>query len=85
MDRPDHGQSIKHRSMNLYNLPDSDKNLIYRGVKDRLKINLPDASIEKDWWVVQTLRLVFDMEAGKHMVFNGKRYMRASKPIRIYM
>lgn len=57
--------------MNLYDLPDSDKNLIYRGVKDRIKLNLPDASIEKDWWVVQTLRLVFGMEAGKYMVFKG--------------
>lgn len=57
--------------MNLYELPDIDKNLIYKGVKDRKKLNLPDASIEKDWWVVQTLRLVFALDAGKNMVFKG--------------
>lgn len=47
MDRPYYGKSVKSEIMNLYKLPDSDKNLIYKGVKDRKKLNLPDASIEK--------------------------------------
>lgn len=32
---------------------------------------LPQASIEKDWWVVQTLALVFQMKAAPHLVFKG--------------
>jgi len=32
---------------------------------------LPPASIEKDWWVVQTLALVFQMEAAPYLVFKG--------------
>ena len=32
---------------------------------------LPPASIEKDWWVVQTLALVFQMEVAPYLVFKG--------------
>ncbi|MBL7965656.1 MAG: nucleotidyl transferase AbiEii/AbiGii toxin family protein [Prolixibacteraceae bacterium] len=32
---------------------------------------LPPTSIEKDWWVVQTMALVFQMEAAPHLVFKG--------------
>lgn len=34
-------------------------------------IPLPLASIEKDWWVVQTLGIVFQMDSAPHMVFKG--------------
>jgi len=53
----------------FYQLPAKDKKAVFEEV--RKSIRLPLASIEKDWWVVQTLRLVFGMEAGKHMVFKG--------------
>lgn len=33
--------------------------------------NLSPVAIEKDWWVVQTLRLVFDMEVAESLVFKG--------------
>jgi len=32
---------------------------------------LPLFSIEKDWWVVQTLTLIFQMDVGKHFIFKG--------------
>ena len=32
---------------------------------------LPAYAVEKDWWVVQTLRLVFQMEIAPHIVFKG--------------
>jgi predicted nucleotidyltransferase component of viral defense system len=32
---------------------------------------LPVYAVEKDWWVVQTLRLVFQMEIAPHIVFKG--------------
>jgi hypothetical protein len=32
---------------------------------------MPDFAVEKDWWVVQTLSIIFEMETGKHLVFKG--------------
>jgi Nucleotidyl transferase AbiEii toxin, Type IV TA system len=33
--------------------------------------NLPPAAIEKDWWVTQTLQLIFTTEIAAHTVFKG--------------
>ncbi len=35
------------------------------------EMNLPPAAIEKDWWVVRTLDLVFQTEIANHTVFKG--------------
>jgi len=35
------------------------------------KMGLPEAAIEKDWWVVRTLDLVFQTEISSHTVFKG--------------
>ncbi|TAD86384.1 MAG: hypothetical protein EAY75_08675 [Bacteroidetes bacterium] len=35
------------------------------------QINLPTAAIEKDWWVVRTLELVFASSIAPHTVFKG--------------
>jgi len=32
---------------------------------------LPTYAVEKDWWVVQTLRLIFQMDIAPHIVFKG--------------
>ncbi len=34
-------------------------------------IGLPAAAVEKDWWVVRTLQLVFDTSIAQHTVFKG--------------
>ena len=34
-------------------------------------LELPPAAIEKDWWVVQTLRLVFELECADSLIFKG--------------
>jgi len=34
-------------------------------------IGLPDAAVEKDWWVVRTLELVFDSSIASSTVFKG--------------
>ncbi|MDZ7777036.1 MAG: nucleotidyl transferase AbiEii/AbiGii toxin family protein [Bacteroidales bacterium] len=57
--------------MNFYQIPDEDKLLIYKGTVRGLNMDIPEDAIEKDWWAVQTLRLVFETKAGKHMVFKG--------------
>jgi predicted nucleotidyltransferase component of viral defense system len=40
-------------------------NEVYKRVKFPLYI------IEKDWWVVQTLRLITQMDIAEHLVFKG--------------
>ena len=35
------------------------------------KSGLPPYAIEKDWWVVQTLRIIFEMDISQHLVFKG--------------
>ena len=39
--------------------------------RTRRRVNFQLFIIEKDWWVVQTLRLVSQMEIAKHLVFKG--------------
>jgi predicted nucleotidyltransferase component of viral defense system len=34
-------------------------------------VGLPDAAVEKDWWVVQTIDLVFDTSIAPYTVFKG--------------
>ena len=34
-------------------------------------LKLPTDAIEKDWWVVQTLRLIFEMDCADSLVFKG--------------
>ena len=35
------------------------------------KVPMPEVAIEKDWWVTQTLRLIFSMDCAPHLVFKG--------------
>jgi hypothetical protein len=53
----------------FYNLPEATKTRIFEQISARTP--LPAYAIEKDWWVVQTLRIVFGMEVGKHLIFKG--------------
>lgn len=50
-------------------LTDSTKRNIFLEVSK--KIGLPEAAIEKDWWVVRVLELVFHTEIAPHTVFKG--------------
>lgn len=34
-------------------------------------IGLLAFAVEKDWWVMQTLATIFEMEIGQHLVFKG--------------
>lgn len=55
--------------LNVYNAEPDEKLFIFKDAGK--KYNLPDHSVEKDWWVVQTLRVIFNMPAGKHLLFKG--------------
>jgi hypothetical protein len=35
-------------------------------------IGLPAAAVEKDWWVVRTLELIFSSSAAPHLVFKSR-------------
>lgn len=50
-------------------LTEQNKQNIFREVV--IGINLPSAAIEKDWWVVRTLALVFASSIEPHTVFKG--------------
>jgi hypothetical protein len=49
--------------------PDSTKKNIFLEISK--KIGLPEAAIEKDWWVVRTLEFVFQTEIASYTVFKG--------------
>lgn len=50
-------------------LSTADKQAVFNEVA--AQINLPTAAIEKDWWVVRTLELVFNSSIAPHTVFKG--------------
>jgi len=50
-------------------LSTTDKQATFNEVS--AQINLPSAAIEKDWWVVRTLELVFASSIAPHTVFKG--------------
>ena len=50
-------------------LPEQNKRNIFGEIARKMK--LPDAAIEKDWWVVRTLELVFQTEIAPQTVFKG--------------
>jgi len=50
-------------------LSEQNKQNIFREVA--IGINLPPAAIEKDWWVVRTLEMVFASTIAPHTVFKG--------------
>ncbi len=55
--------------INFQDIPKKDRLEIFQNITN--KTGLPDYAVEKDWWVVQTLSIIFDMEIGKHLVFKG--------------
>ncbi len=54
---------------NFYRLSKDQKARIFEQVSARK--HLPVYAIEKDWWVVQVLRIIFSLDFAEHMVFKG--------------
>lgn len=50
-------------------LPDETKRRAYIQIGE--KRGLAAFAVEKDWWVVQTLACIFEMDVAKHIVFKG--------------
>lgn len=55
--------------INFYNIPDNDKAIIFQQISNQSRI--PAFAVEKDWWVVQALTVIFEMEDSKYLVFKG--------------
>ncbi|MEG0518448.1 MAG: nucleotidyl transferase AbiEii/AbiGii toxin family protein [Bacteroidales bacterium] len=55
--------------MNWYKLQDNEKQEVLAAVSQN--VGLPTFVIEKDWWVVQTLRLITKMDIADQLVFKG--------------
>ena len=55
--------------LNFQELPVEERIDIYKLITN--KTAMPGFAVEKDWWVVQTLSIIFEMEIGKHLVFKG--------------
>ncbi|HKK61055.1 MAG TPA: nucleotidyl transferase AbiEii/AbiGii toxin family protein, partial [Bacteroidales bacterium] len=53
----------------FYHLASEDKQIIFAQIG--VKMSIPPAAVEKDWWVVQTLSLLQNMEVTPHIVFKG--------------
>ena len=53
----------------FYKLDNKVKLSVFEQISARS--GLPAYAVEKDWWVVQTLRLVFQMDIAPHIVFKG--------------
>lgn len=52
-----------------YNVPAATKVNAYTQIAERT--GMAPHAVEKDWWVVQTLAIIFEMEIGAHLVFKG--------------
>lgn len=50
-------------------VPDSTKRNAYIQIAE--KTGMAPFAVEKDWWVVQALTVIFEMEIAKHLVFKG--------------
>ena len=55
--------------IDFYMLKEEEKRTIFLNAGE--KEGLPAYAIEKDWWVVQTLRIIFEMEVREHLIFKG--------------
>lgn len=56
-------------AIDFYKLKPEDKREIFQQIG--IKMNIHEAAVEKDWWVVQTLGLIFQLEVSKHIIFKG--------------
>lgn len=54
---------------NFYDIAPTEKSVIFNAISNQTGI--PAFAVEKDWWVTQTLGIIFEMEVGLHLVFKG--------------
>jgi hypothetical protein len=50
-------------------LSDNDKLVCFKAISDRYDLKMP--AVEKDWWITQTLAIIFSMDCSKSLIFKG--------------
>jgi predicted nucleotidyltransferase component of viral defense system len=55
--------------VNFYDIPNEEKEAIFQQISTNT--GMPAYAVEKDWWVVQTLSIIFEMDVAQHLVFKG--------------
>ena len=53
----------------FYTLKEAEKSEIFTATAQQK--GLPNYAVEKDWWVVQTLDIIFQLEMAPHLLFKG--------------
>ncbi|MFD2100127.1 nucleotidyl transferase AbiEii/AbiGii toxin family protein [Flagellimonas iocasae] len=53
----------------FYSLREGQKREVFTAISQ--KKGLPIYAVEKDWWVVQTLDIIFQLEMAQHLLFKG--------------
>ncbi len=51
------------------NIPNAERISIFQQISN--EIGMPTFAVEKDWWVVQTLAAIFELEIAAYLVFKG--------------
>jgi predicted nucleotidyltransferase component of viral defense system len=55
--------------INFYDIEPAEKEAIFNAISNQT--GMPAFAVEKDWWVTQTLGIIFEMEVGRALVFKG--------------
>ncbi|MGG7666999.1 nucleotidyl transferase AbiEii/AbiGii toxin family protein [Dyadobacter sp. BHUBP1] len=53
----------------FYGLKANDKKVIFEAISS--ETGMPAFAVEKDWWVTETLAIIFEMEVASQLVFKG--------------
>lgn len=70
MDSKNNEESIiEYRMTNFYDIEPAEKEVVFNAISNQT--GMPAFAVEKDWWVTQTLGIIFEMEVGSHLVFKG--------------
>jgi hypothetical protein len=69
LDTENNEESIVMKSINFNDITRNEKENIFQQISNQY--GLPPFAVEKDWWVVQTLSVIFNMEVAQHLVFKG--------------
>lgn len=53
----------------FYTISAAEKEAVFQAISTQT--GMPAFAVEKDWWVTQTLAIIFQTEIASHLVFKG--------------
>jgi predicted nucleotidyltransferase component of viral defense system len=69
LDTKNNEKGVIMAKVDFYSIPREEKVAIFDQAGN--ESGIPSYAVEKDWWVVQTLAIVFDTEIAPHLIFKG--------------